>query len=263
LHQLLLGLVKDLLHWLLKYLKARSVKDQFENQFTSVPRYQGLQRFSTPFDSMKTSSWQGKEIRGMIRNLAVNCTPILDCSKDEGKTPAEIASDQIVMGAVRALCEFSPLVSQQNHSDLSLTALEDALTRFHEKGAFREQKTSKSAKAQVDELLAREFHHVHEQKIYKICAAIDVQVYWAQQDKTTNRRQFQVRLNTARRPATTWSDADRQCAIERLECVIHQVTPAKRKVFDSLFQQPKRQVLQELGLKQSVSEAHSPKNMVR
>jgi hypothetical protein len=31
LHQLLLDLVKDLLHWLLKYLQARNVKDQFEN----------------------------------------------------------------------------------------------------------------------------------------------------------------------------------------------------------------------------------------
>ena len=31
LHQLLLGLVKDLLHWLLKYLKARHIKDQFDN----------------------------------------------------------------------------------------------------------------------------------------------------------------------------------------------------------------------------------------
>jgi len=37
LHQLLLGLVKDLLHWLFKYLKARNVKDQFDNRFTSVP----------------------------------------------------------------------------------------------------------------------------------------------------------------------------------------------------------------------------------
>jgi len=36
-HQLLLGLVKDLLHWLLKYLKARDLKDQFDNRFTSVP----------------------------------------------------------------------------------------------------------------------------------------------------------------------------------------------------------------------------------
>jgi hypothetical protein len=31
LHQLLLGLVKDLLHWLLKYLKAGNVKDQFDD----------------------------------------------------------------------------------------------------------------------------------------------------------------------------------------------------------------------------------------
>jgi len=31
LHQLLLGLVKDLLHWLLKYRKARNVKDRFDN----------------------------------------------------------------------------------------------------------------------------------------------------------------------------------------------------------------------------------------
>jgi len=31
LHQLLLGLVKDLLNWLLKYLKARQVKEQFDN----------------------------------------------------------------------------------------------------------------------------------------------------------------------------------------------------------------------------------------
>jgi len=127
LHQLLLGLVKDLLHWLLKYLKARNVKYQFHNRFTSAPRYLGLQLFSIPFDSMKSGSWQGKEIRGMIRSLAVNCAPILDCCKDDGKTPAETASDEMVMGAVRALCEFSLLVSQQNHSDLSLTALDDAL----------------------------------------------------------------------------------------------------------------------------------------
>jgi len=30
-HQLLQGLVKHLLHWLLKYLKSRNAKDQFDN----------------------------------------------------------------------------------------------------------------------------------------------------------------------------------------------------------------------------------------
>jgi len=31
LHQLLLGLVKDISHWLFNYLKSRNVKDQFDN----------------------------------------------------------------------------------------------------------------------------------------------------------------------------------------------------------------------------------------
>jgi hypothetical protein len=46
LHHLLLGLVKDLLHWLLKYLKVKNVKDQFDSRFTSLPRNPGLQHFS-------------------------------------------------------------------------------------------------------------------------------------------------------------------------------------------------------------------------
>jgi len=96
LHLLLLGLVKDLLHWLLKYLKARNVKDQFDNQFTPVPQYPVLQPFSQPFDSLKSGAWQGKEIRGMIRTLAVNCAPILVCSKDDGKTGVETATDEII-----------------------------------------------------------------------------------------------------------------------------------------------------------------------
>jgi len=91
----------------------------------------------------------------MIRTLAVNCAPILDCSKDDGKAVAETASDEMVMGAVWASCEFSLLVSQHNHSDLSLTALDNALKRLYKKkGAFREEKMSKSAKAKVDEQLA-------------------------------------------------------------------------------------------------------------
>jgi hypothetical protein len=139
LHQLLLSLVKDLLHWLLKYLKAKNVKDQFDNQFTSVPLYPGLQHFSKAFDSLKSGTWQGKEIRGMIRTLAANCAPILDCSKDDGKTAAENASNDMVMGAVRALCKFSLLVSLQYHSDLSLKALDNALKRFYQtKGIFRD-----------------------------------------------------------------------------------------------------------------------------
>jgi hypothetical protein len=125
----------------------------------------------------------------MIRTLAVNCTPILDSSQDAGKTAAETASDEMVMGSVRALCEFSLLVSQQNYSDLSLAALDDALKRFDKKkGAFRDQKMSKSAKAKVDELFTRESHHLREQKIHKIRAAMEIQLYGAEKVTTSNRR---------------------------------------------------------------------------
>jgi hypothetical protein len=36
----------------------------------------------------------------------------------------------MVMGAVRALCEFSLLVGPQNHSDQILTALDNTLNGF-------------------------------------------------------------------------------------------------------------------------------------
>jgi len=186
----------------------------------------------------------------MIRTLTVNCAPILVCSTDDRKTAAETASDEMVMGAVRALCEFSLLVSQQNHSDLSLKALDDPFKRFYkEKGAFRDQKMLKFAKAKVDDLLAKEFHLLREQKIHKICAALEAVVYGAEKVCTTKRRQFHVRLNRAQQAATTWSDADCQKAIEQLEREIHQMTPAKPKLFDKLFQRHERQLLLEVGTK--------------
>jgi hypothetical protein len=102
LHQLILGLVEDLLHWLLKYLKGRNVKDQFDHRFTSVPRYPGLQYLSKPFNSLKSVTWQGKSISGMITTLAVNCAPFLVCSTDDGKTAAESVSSAMGIGAERA-----------------------------------------------------------------------------------------------------------------------------------------------------------------
>jgi hypothetical protein len=74
-------------------------------------------------------------------------------------------------------------------------------------------------------------------------------VYGAEKGSTRKRRQFQVPLNRALQAATTWSDADRQNAMERFEIEIHHVTPAKRKHVDELFQYHERQLLQEVGTK--------------
>jgi len=149
----------------------------------------------------------------MISTLVVNCTPIHHISKDDEKTPAERASDEMVVGAVQALCELSLLVSQQNHSDLSLPAGVDAQRQCQmKKEAIRAQKLSRSAQANVDEQLATESHQLWVQMIYKISAAVEVQVYGAETITTTNWRQFQVHLNRAQQVATEWSDADWQRA---------------------------------------------------
>ena len=264
-HQLLLGLGKDLLHWLLKYLKARNVKNQFDNQFTLVRRYPGLQHFSKPFDLIKSGTWQGIDVPGIIRTLAVNCASILVSSKDDWKTAAETASYEMGMGSVRALCEFSLLVSLQNGLDLVLKALNDTLKQFYQKkGIFRDQKMSKSAQANMDDLLVTESHQLREHKIHKICAAMETLVYGVEKVSTTKRSQLQVRLNRAQQVATAWSDADHQRAIEHMERVIHQVTPVRCKLFDELVQDHNRQLLQDVGTKEtgrrSIFAKHTPVN---
>jgi len=55
-HQLLLSFVRVLLPWLLRCLKARKVNDQFNNGFTSVPQYPGLQNFATPIYFVNSES---------------------------------------------------------------------------------------------------------------------------------------------------------------------------------------------------------------
>jgi len=51
-------------------------------------------------------------------------------------------------------------------------------------GMLWEQNMSKAAKAKVDDLLAREFHQLREQKIHKIRTAIEVLVYGADNGST-------------------------------------------------------------------------------
>jgi hypothetical protein len=58
-HQLLLGSVKDILHQLLKYLKDRNVKDQFDNHFTSVPQFQASS--SSPNNSIRGQAAPARE----------------------------------------------------------------------------------------------------------------------------------------------------------------------------------------------------------
>jgi len=113
-------------------MKARRVKDQVDNQFTLGAPYPGLQPFSTPFDLLRSGTWQGKEICAMIRTPADNCAAILVYSKYDRNIVEEKVFNEMVMAAVWLLCEFSLHVSQQNHSDLSLKALDNACKPFYQ-----------------------------------------------------------------------------------------------------------------------------------
>jgi len=105
--QLHMDLVKNLFNWLLTYLKAINVQDEFDNWFTFVLWYLGLQHFSIQFNWSTSRTCHGIGIHGMIRILASNCTPILNFSKDDWTTAVGTSCDQLVIGAVWALCEFS------------------------------------------------------------------------------------------------------------------------------------------------------------
>jgi len=63
----------------------------------------------------------------MISTLAANFGSFLGCLSYDGKTPAETSSDEIVMGALHALHEYSIHASQQNHSNLSHKEVGDTL----------------------------------------------------------------------------------------------------------------------------------------
>jgi len=67
---------------------------------------------------------------------------------------------------------------------------------------------SKSVKVKVDELSLRESRQFGNQNIDKICAAMEVQLYWAEKVNTSTLRQFLVCLKTPRQAVTIWSDVD-------------------------------------------------------
>ena len=163
---------------------------------------------------------------------------------------ADIPSDEVVFGAVQALCEFSLLAREQNHSNPSLPALDNVLKRFYKtKVAFREQQMSKSAKANVDHLLARESYELQEQKIHKLHAVIEIQLYEADKVTTSKQKQFLVRLNRAQHVATISSAVDLQRAVEQLEPDIQQVPQDQHYCFNGLFEQNLRKLLQEVRTK--------------
>jgi len=229
--------------------------------------YHDIQMSSTSLNHMirsKAAPGRDKRSQGMIRTQGVNWTPIIDCTKDDGKTAVQITSDDMVMGAVWALCEISLLVSQPNNSDLSLTVLDNALKWWYKKkGAFREKKISKCVKAKVDEQLAWESPPLWAQKIHEIWPAMEVQVYGAEMGTTTKRTQFQLpwiqpdnwqpngQMLISSRQKSDWSKPSIRWHLKNATFVIHH----SNIIRDNYCRKS--------GPRQQVLDAHLPKHLLK
>ena len=75
LHLLNLGILKMMMDWLVGYLRKRKILDRFNERFKSIPPYPGFQPFKRSYEEI--SSWQGKEIRTMMRFLLATLGQIL------------------------------------------------------------------------------------------------------------------------------------------------------------------------------------------
>jgi hypothetical protein len=81
------------------------------------------------------------------------------------------------MGTVWALCECSLLVSQQNNTELSITAQNNTQPKMYKmEGTFGERKVSKSANTDLNDQLASRFHQQRVQMIHLIRAALEVKL---------------------------------------------------------------------------------------
>jgi len=86
----------------------------------------------------------------MIRILAGICARIIVCCKDNGTTAAAAASYEMVFDAVRTLCKFSLLISQQNYFDLAHNAADYALLQYYQKkGIFWKRKMLQSEMVKI------------------------------------------------------------------------------------------------------------------
>ena len=142
--------MKELFEWVTKYMKMRGLKAEFDARFTSVPHYRNMLRFRKPFDALKNGTWQGKEIREIVRRLGAVCAPLLS-SDVRGKTPSERPSDIDMMMPIRALVEFTLLSGLRAYSQISLKYLVKALERYYRcKVVFAPQRATAARKAGLE-----------------------------------------------------------------------------------------------------------------
>ena len=111
---------------------------RFNDGFKSIPPYPGFPRFKRSYEEV--SSWQGKEMRTMMRFLLAVLGPLLI----DGVRSVE-SEEARVLTCVRAIIEFVLVLGQRSHSDYTLGLLDSGLATFYRsKSVFRPQRSTKA-----------------------------------------------------------------------------------------------------------------------
>ena len=137
LHTMQLGMLKNLLGWLLMFLKQHKHFEAFNNIWLSVPAYLDMAQPRRIYEEV--SSWQGKEIKTRSRFLVA----ILSCA-----LRAPFASQRDVFNQAiecsRALVEFYFYSQYNSHDEQTLGLMSTALRNFHHfKDVFCQFRASK------------------------------------------------------------------------------------------------------------------------
>ena len=156
LHLLNLGIVKTMMEWVVGYMEDRGLLGRFNSRFKSVAPYPGFARFKRSYTEV--SSWQGKEMRTMMKFLLAITGPLLT---ERIKTVK--CEDAKALECVRSLCELHLVVGQWSHSEYTLGLLQELLQKFYKsKSAFREQRVTDARKRKFNMLWERKLKEAGE-----------------------------------------------------------------------------------------------------
>ena len=146
LHLLNLGIVKTTMEWVIGYMEDRGLLDRFNVRFKSMAPYPGFARFKRSYTEV--SSWQGKEMRTMMKFLLAITGPLL---AERIKTVK--CEEAKALRCVRSLCELHLVVGQWSHSEYTLGLLQNLLQEFYvSKSAFRDQRATDARKKKFNTL---------------------------------------------------------------------------------------------------------------
>lgn len=120
------------MEWVVGYFEERGLLDRFNEKFKSMAPYPGFARFKRSYTEV--SSWQGKEMRTMMRFLLAITGPLL---VERIKTVK--CEEARALACIRSLCELHIIVGQWSHSEYTLRLLQETLQKFYmSKSAFRD-----------------------------------------------------------------------------------------------------------------------------